>query len=1151
MNHRRRSAFPPLAALSALAALALHCTGDSGDGPAAARAVSSGRQLQISDALHSGGTRGFYWLPPVVPRAAYRGDFLPDLDPRVRIDELRPDGTVARTLATFTRSTGPGGERVRVHLERGGHDPDDHDRDDDPSGYYYVRWSTHCAALSPAATYRIRALVPQAGGGLRELGFADVDVVRNAREVRAVDRDDFVPLVAGQTLRIKFRIDRPCVDGDGDGVYDARDNCPLTPNADQRDTDRDGRGDVCECDGVTCVPVDACHLAGACGGTGSCTRPVAPDGVACPLANATGACAAGSCRVASCAAGYADCDGAAGNGCERSTRTLSDCGACGVACAAAPHAAPTCAAGACALACAAGWADCDGSPANGCEQDVASDDANCGACGNACTEGRTCRSGACTASVCAAGRANCDGVEANGCEVTLAGDVSHCGACGNACAVPHGAPSCAAGVCGVAACAPGWTDCNAVAADGCEVNTAGDVSHCGACGRACAFPHAAPACLGGTCALGACAAGWADANGDAADGCEVDLSADPRHCGAVGNACAVAHGVPGCVGGACVVASCDAGFADCDGAVGDGCEVDTRVDASRCGACGNACRAGANAAAVCAGGLCGLQCAAGFADCNRFTSDGCEVNVATSARHCGACGNACADGRTCVAGACTAAVCAAGRANCDGVEASGCEVTLASDTRHCGACGNACSFPHAVPECNAGACGFTVCEAGYADCNGVQADGCEVSLASDAGHCGLCGNACATGLSCAAGACERVPFYVTTAADSGPGSLRQAILDLNASPRGGAIRFNIAPGGPQTIHLSATPLPEVTKPVVLDGATQPLTVGVVPITLRGGAEGEFVLRVRAPTSVVRALEITGVNALGLRMIDCDGGAVEAVSLTSTTGWQYGALGADSEGIRAERCDDFVVRGSAARDYGYGVNVRGGRNVSVIHNDVRGSGSGVGTGPGAIVLFEPWMPFLLVDNTFDGRSVHQVRVIGGEEVVAAASPGPGVHAVLDAAHGFGVASSVALTVRACQHARVDGLDVSWRASATPTGVGLLALCSRNTITGLRAENRAAGIWHNESSQGTTVRCGSFRGSTVGIRSTGVGDITVSDNAFSAAGTAIEYGGLDTAFVADGNWWGSPTGPSNLGGAGSGWSGPVTVTTWLSAPPACAP
>ena len=91
---------------------------------------------------------------------------------------------------------------------------------------------------------------------------AAVDVVRNAREVRAVDRDDFVPLVAGQTLRIKFRIDRPCVDGDGDGVYDARDNCPLTPNADQRDTDGDGVGDACECVGVACRALDACHVAG-------------------------------------------------------------------------------------------------------------------------------------------------------------------------------------------------------------------------------------------------------------------------------------------------------------------------------------------------------------------------------------------------------------------------------------------------------------------------------------------------------------------------------------------------------------------------------------------------------------------------------------------------------------------------------------------------------------------------------------------------------------------------------------------------------------------------------------------------------------------------------------------------------------------------
>ncbi|MDT5272206.1 MAG: hypothetical protein QOH49_4392 [Acidobacteriota bacterium] len=37
-----------------------------------------------------------------------------------------------------------------------------------------------------------------------------------------------------------------CPDGDGDGICDAVDNCPTTPNADQADADHDGRGDACD-----------------------------------------------------------------------------------------------------------------------------------------------------------------------------------------------------------------------------------------------------------------------------------------------------------------------------------------------------------------------------------------------------------------------------------------------------------------------------------------------------------------------------------------------------------------------------------------------------------------------------------------------------------------------------------------------------------------------------------------------------------------------------------------------------------------------------------------------------------------------------------------------------------------------------------------
>ncbi len=37
-----------------------------------------------------------------------------------------------------------------------------------------------------------------------------------------------------------------CIDSDGDGICDADDNCPNTPNADQADLDQDGVGDVCD-----------------------------------------------------------------------------------------------------------------------------------------------------------------------------------------------------------------------------------------------------------------------------------------------------------------------------------------------------------------------------------------------------------------------------------------------------------------------------------------------------------------------------------------------------------------------------------------------------------------------------------------------------------------------------------------------------------------------------------------------------------------------------------------------------------------------------------------------------------------------------------------------------------------------------------------
>lgn len=66
--------------------------------------------------------------------------------------------------------------------------------------------------------------------------------------------------------------------------------------------------------------------------------------------------------------------------------------------------------------------------------------------------------------------------------------------------------------------------------------------------------------------------------------------------------------------------------------------------------------------------------------------------------------------------------------------------------------------------------------------------------------------------------------------DSGPGSLRQAIMDANASAAGGTIRFHISGAGVHTIS-PLTNYPFINKPVVIDGYTQP---GASPNTLALG-----------------------------------------------------------------------------------------------------------------------------------------------------------------------------------------------------------------------------------------------------------------------------------------------------------------------------
>ena len=127
-------------------------------------------------------------------------------------------------------------------------------------------------------------------------------------------------------------------------------------------------------------------------------------------------------------------------------------------------------------------------------------------------------------------------------------------------------------------------------------------------------------------------------------------------------------------------------------------------------------------------------------------------------------------------------------------------------------------------------------------------------------------------------------FTVTTTADSGAGSLRQAILDANANPGADTITFAIPGPGVHTIVLT-TWLPNTTDPVTVDGYTQP---GSSPNTLPLAQGTNAVLNVEIDGSAVIlapcwSYQADGGRIQGLVINRCSDGAIYAIGSLTVTG----------------------------------------------------------------------------------------------------------------------------------------------------------------------------------------------------------------------------------------------------------------------------
>ncbi|MCA9546883.1 MAG: hypothetical protein KC613_20900, partial [Myxococcales bacterium] len=286
-----------------------------------------------------------------------------------------------------------------------------------------------------------------------------------------------------------------------------------------------------------------------------------------------------------------------------------------------------------------------------------------------------------------------------------------------------------------------------------------DPSHCGRCGRVCAYAFGVPACQEGLCQLQACEAGHHDVDRDPANGCEYacqpagaeacngrdddcdgrldeafDVRADPLNCGGCGVVCAYRNGLPLCVAGQCRLDGCQGDFVDADGDPANGCECapagpevcdgadqdcDGRVDEgfdlsgdpAHCGRCGNACGF-ANAEALCSQGQCRMgDCQGAFLDADRDARNGCECQPAAEA-------------------------CDGADNDCDGRVDEDFDTDF--DGENCGACGQSCLRDNAWTRCDLGMCRLRFCDDGFVDADGSLDNGCEVNCAEqpDVPACG-------------------------------------------------------------------------------------------------------------------------------------------------------------------------------------------------------------------------------------------------------------------------------------------------------------------------------------------------------------------------------------------------------------------------------
>ena len=374
----------------------------------------------------------------------------------------------------------------------------------------------------------------------------------------------------------------------------------------------------------------------------------------------------------------------------------------------------------------------------------------------------------------------------------------------------------------------------------------------------------------------------------------------------------------------------------------------------------------------------------------------------------------------------------------------------------------------------------------------------------------------------------------------GNATLRAAIQEANFTSGADTIGFNIGGGGPQTINLSNN-LPIVVNPLTIDASTQPGFVAAPIVTINASGVGGAALQVGGSGVSVNFSDFRIANAV-------DQGIFLQLASNSTID-NVNVAGSNGIGINALGPTNLTLSNILASQRDGGIRVIGGSNVTIRDSLFFNASTAIGmNGTSGVNIRDN--SYTSSDTGLSFENMGGLFISTNDTVDVGGTPFTTTVKVTDGAGNETLQSTRTPLSFNSSSARIDSADLTF-AGGIRLGSGVAATASNIIVQNSTISNRESAVRITAGLR-TDVVCSSVHGNISGVSFTAISNNSlVEDNNLFNNDVAVSNGFNDPLVDAEGNFWGTADGPSNLGGSGDSYVGNVDANPFLTTRASCAP